>query len=199
MKTKRENFYPAVKSGRGGWTRKARTCKAWTAGGLAIYKFDPTDKAYRIGHIGTGRCVARDLFSLKTARLAMSNLLDTGIDWTFTRVADCNPKHGPTVKRAVDMARRDCAWTDDDAAPAWLADPMKRELNVNLLKYTAGHLLTCPRCGKIMDYRDTVIVSLANGERAEARCGTCSDAWIKVLADCNLGVDKLDIVDGRLL
>jgi len=51
-------------------------------------------------------------------------------------------------------------------------------LNRNLLKYSAGHAITCPSCGKIADYRRWVIWESPAGQHG----ANCADCWRKGLA-----------------
>jgi DNA-directed RNA polymerase subunit RPC12/RpoP len=45
-------------------------------------------------------------------------------------------------------------------------------LNRNLLKYSAGHSITCPKCGQIADYRRWVIWESPGGQHG-AHCAEC--------------------------
>lgn len=80
-------------------------------------------------------------------------------------------------------------------------DPMRRKINENLLKYAAGRNITCPGCGNVMDWRNTVNMEIGDGNLT--MCGDCADRRLtsQKFKDSmrNHSTTKFDIVDGRAL
>ena len=71
--------------------------------------------------------------------------------------------------------------------------PMARTLNRNLLKYSAGRAIFCPRCDQVADARRWVVVT--QGDHTASTCATCWDAVLKgrpIPA-------TVDVVDGRVV
>jgi len=59
-----------------------------------------------------------------------------------------------------------------------MQDTMQKTLQRNLLKYSAGRAITCPKCGQIADYRHWVIWESPLGQHG-AHCDAC---WREGLA-----------------
>lgn len=59
-----------------------------------------------------------------------------------------------------------------------LKDMLKKTLERNLLKYSAGRAICCPRCNQIADYRSWVIWDSPAGQTG----ANCADCWRLALA-----------------
>ncbi len=70
-------------------------------------------------------------------------------------------------------------------------DPMKRTLEINLLKYAAGQNIFCPYCETIMDYKTTVIFG------SKACCTKCFDKAKPEFDKLTNGQSGLEILDAR--
>jgi hypothetical protein len=80
---------------------------------------------------------------------------------------------------------------------------MQQVVNQNLLKYAAGHTLTCHKCGNILDCRRTVDITVWDGDKIgehAVRCVTCYDRYCAsaVAVARGRGVN-VDVVDGRVV
>ena len=65
---------------------------------------------------------------------------------------------------------------------------MERTINRNLLKYSAGTAIFCPRCDTVADCRRWVIVG---------DCGAmCAPCWDKALGNRPIP-ENLEVLDGR--
>lgn len=74
----------------------------------------------------------------------------------------------------------------------------------NILKWHAGHDITCRGCGTILDCRRAVELDIYKGDTLAASkivCSTCYDTRLKDTLASDLGKHdlRLDITDGREL
>lgn len=76
-------------------------------------------------------------------------------------------------------------------ANATIDSLMQSTVNRNLVKWAAGHVLTCPCCDKILDCRSTVVASRNTGAQLVI-CASCWDEKTERHA-------YNEIVDGRTL
>jgi hypothetical protein len=89
---------------------------------------------------------------------------------------------------------------------------LEKHVNRNLLKWAAGHVLTCPGCGDILDCKRTVSAEIARVTPAPKEVVRsyvmCSACWDKYLPKITQGIASakaknpeieasLDVVDGR--
>lgn len=83
---------------------------------------------------------------------------------------------------------------------------MRKTLERNLIQHAAGTQMFCPvpECGRILDCKDTVLVTLndTNDRPLQARtlCGGCWDARREAFETAVNGSEmRLDVTDGRIL
>lgn len=82
---------------------------------------------------------------------------------------------------------------------------MQNHITGNLLRFAAGRAITCPKCGNILDWRTTTLVTLRqNGEdmKTWTQCTPCAEgAMAGLLRACrevaiktgaHLDVEKID-------
>jgi hypothetical protein len=79
---------------------------------------------------------------------------------------------------------------------------LTKELNNQLLKYTAGTAIFCPQCQDIMDYSRTVVATpLPSADKRTKTiicCGKCWDKTLEKLGKEESDIDHIwDILDGR--
>lgn len=71
-----------------------------------------------------------------------------------------------------------------------MLDMMRKTINTNLLKYSAGHAIFCPHCDIVADYRSWVVATSPTGANVWQGCRSCFET---VRAEC---IDKSwDIVE----
>lgn len=55
--------------------------------------------------------------------------------------------------------------------------PMKKAIDKELLKYTAGHHIFCPQCKEILDWETVVIIDVFHGEKKKGSLVCCSNCF----------------------
>ena len=73
--------------------------------------------------------------------------------------------------------------------PDPIFDGLRKTLTRNLLKDAAGRAIQCPTCGRILDWKDTVLLTTPRG--AGVSCGSCWDASLERLR-AKHGTDAID-------
>ena len=71
--------------------------------------------------------------------------------------------------------------------------PMVRTVNRNLLKYSAGQAIFCPKCGQVADCKNWVVAT-----QSEHTVGLCASCW-DAKASLRYLPASIEVLDGRVL
>jgi len=80
-----------------------------------------------------------------------------------------------------------------------LMNQFERTMNAQLLKYVAGTHITCKWCGKILDWRTTVMVTMKVANKPEGTIAPCADCYDKAKDALHAikDIESIEVIDGR--
>lgn len=166
-----------------------KLCQVKVQGCRSAYNYGRPDKmVYDCINCSTGRTVT------KSARQLRATAFDTASRKKPMRGPDPGP---PVISPPVDI----------------LGDIRQDIAKVQELKYAAGHRISCPRCGNILDWKTTVLLSRGRG--SAVLCLECfvqmlqnridtephfnATEWLEKIPKNNLTLaHNLHIVDGKV-